>query len=103
MVVFESSPNHTEIFHEPINQEIRNRIRLSVAAYAYEIKNEEIMSDKEFDSLALKIKPQEKTGNRKLDNFFKKHFQPDTGMWIRIHPDLNGIAHIYELYYKKKK
>ena len=103
MVVFESSPAHNKKFHEPINQEIKNRIRLSVAAYAYEMRNDEIMSDKEFDSLALKVNPQEKTGNRKLDNFFKKHFQPDTGMWIRKHPDINGIAHIYELYYKKKK
>ena len=103
MVVFESSPAHNKKFHEPINQEIKNRIRLSVAAYAYEMRNDEIMSDKEFDSLALKVNPQEKTGNRKLDNFFKKHFQPDTGMWIRKHPDINGIAYIYETYYRKKK
>jgi len=103
MVVFESSPAYNEKFHEPVNQEIKNRIRLSVAAYAYEMRNDEIMSDKEFDSLALKVNPQEKTGNRKLDNFFKKHFQPDTGMWIRKHPDINGIAYIYETYYRKKK
>ena len=35
---------------EGINQEIRNRIRLSVAAYAYEYKDDPIMSDDEFDS-----------------------------------------------------
>ena len=28
-----------------INQEIRNRIRLSVAAYAYEYENDSIMDD----------------------------------------------------------
>ena len=86
-----------------INPEIRNRIRLSIAAYAYEFKDDQIMSDAEFDELALKIKPEEKTGNLKLDNFFKKHFQPDTGMWIRVHPELGKLDYIYTTYFKDKK
>lgn len=84
-----------------INQEIRNRIRLSVAAYAYEFEDDSIMGDTEFDSLARSINVAEKTGHKKLDSFFKKHFMPDTGMWIRNHPDLSGIKFIYETYYKK--
>ena len=62
-----------------------------------------LMSDAEFDELALKINPEEKTGNRKLDNFFKKHFQPDTGMWIRVHPELGKLDYIYTTYFKDKK
>jgi len=85
-----------------INPEIRNRIRLSVAAYAYELKDNPIMSDTEFDELALKIKPEEKTGNRKMDNFFKKHFETDTGMWIRKHPELAKLDYIYTNYMVKK-
>ena len=88
---------------EGINQEIRNRIRLSVAAYAYEFKDDPIMSDDEFDSLAKNINPNEKTGNRKLDNFFKKHFMPDTGMWIHRHPERNKLEQIYLNYFKKNK
>jgi len=84
-----------------INEEIRNRIRLSVAAYAYEYENTQIMSDSEFDQLALQINPNEKTGNRKLDNFFRKHFDASTGMWISKHPEHRKIAWIYERYYKK--
>ena len=84
-----------------INQEIRNRIRLSVAAYAYEYMDDPIMSDTDFDKLALKINPNEKTGNRKLDNFFKKHFMPDTGMWIHKHPEKEKLKYIYKEYYKK--
>ena len=84
-----------------INQEIRNRIILAVAAYAYEYMDDPIMSDTEFDQLALKINPNEKTGNRKLDNFFKKHFMPDTGMWIHKHPEKEKLKFIYEEYYKK--
>ena len=87
---------------EGINQEIRNRIRLSVAAYAYEYKNDAIMSDQEFDQLALKINVNEKTGNRKLDNFFKKHFQPDTGLWVHKHPEKNKLEQIYINYMVKK-
>ena len=87
---------------EGVNQEIRNRIRLSVAAYAYEYKDDPIMSDDDFDKLAKKINPEEKTGNRKLDNFFKKEFSADTGMWIHKHPEKNKLEQIYLNYFKKK-
>ena len=40
-----------------INQEIRNRIKLSVAAYAYEFEGDSIMTDHEYDELSLKINP----------------------------------------------
>jgi len=84
---------------EGVNQEIRNRIRLSVAAYAYEYKDDPVMSDASFDELSRQIDITVKTGNRKLDNFFKKHFEPDTGMWIRKHPERNKLDHIYRNYY----
>ena len=84
-----------------INQEIRNRIRLSVAAYAYEYKDDPILSDTEFDELAKKIDVSEKTGNRKLDNFFFFFFAPDTGMWIHKHPERSKLEYIYENYFKK--
>ena len=87
---------------EGVNQEIRNRIRLSVAAYAYEYKDDPIMSDDDFDKLAKKINPEEKTGNRKLDNFFRKHFSADTGMWIHRHPERNKLEQIYLNYFQKK-
>lgn len=82
------------------NEEIRNRIRLSIAAYAYEYDNNSIMSDAEFDALSRKIRPSVKTGNPRLDIFFKNHFMPDTGMWIQKHPDLEGVKRTYEKYYK---
>ena len=85
-----------------VNPEIRNRIRLSVAAYAYEFESDSIMSDYEFDELSKKINPAQKTGNALMDDFFKKHFQPDTGMWIRMHPEIKSIETIYRKYYKGK-
>ena len=80
-----------------INPEIRNRIRLSVAAYAYEYKDDPIMSDDDFDKLAKEINPEEKTGNRKLDNFFKKEFATDTGMWIHKHPERDKLLSLIHI------
>jgi len=81
-------------------KETRNRIKLSVVAYAYEFKNDAIMSDAEFDELALKINTSVSTTNPQLDYFFAKHFQPDTGMWIHKHPELSKLDDLYERYYK---
>lgn len=78
------------------NREIRRRIRVAVAAYAYEIAHDPIMSDAEFDSLAREIDPDEPTGNRKLDHFFMVHFDPSTGMWVHDHPEIGKLKHIYE-------
>lgn len=82
------------------NQEIKNRIKLSVAAYAYEFLGESIMTDHQYDELSLKINPNEKTGNEKMDNFFKTQFEPCTGMWIRNHPEIKRLDYLYKKYYK---
>lgn len=81
--------------------ETRNRITLSLYAYAYEFDNTSIVTDSMFDELSLIINPKEKTNNKKLDKFFKQHFQPCTGMWIHKHPELEKIKNIYEKYFKK--
>jgi hypothetical protein len=85
-----------------VNEQIRLRIRLAVAAYAYEYRNDSIMSDAEFDSLSELVDTSISTGNKKLDNFFKKNFEPATGMWVRKHPDKAGLVNIYERYFNKK-
>lgn len=85
-----------------ISQEIRNRIKLSVYAYAYEYLNHSVVSDSQFDKLASEINPSVSTGNETLDKFFKNHFIPDTGMWIHKHPQLDGIKYLYNTYYKDK-
>jgi hypothetical protein len=86
-----------------VSEQIRLRIKLSVAAYAYEYRNNSIMSDAEFDEMSYLVDTGIATGNRKLDNFFKKHFEPATGMWVRKHPDKKGLVNIYERYYNKGK
>lgn len=77
------------------------RIRLAVAAYAYEFEDASIMSDAEFDRLSLEVDPSVPTGNDALDMFFKGQFDPSTGQWIHRHPDLQGIRRIYHKHFKK--
>ena len=89
-----------------ISTERRNRIRLAIAAYAYEMESHSIMSDAEFDYLCLKINPSVSTVEDRhthkerrrfeiLDHFWKNQFQPDTGMWIHRHPELGLVGATY--------
>lgn len=82
-----------------------DRIKISVAAYAYEFNHSPIMSDEDYDELAKRVHRQIKvaTGEGRLDRWFKRHFNPDTGMWIHRHPDLSGIINIHARYYHKPK
>jgi hypothetical protein len=83
----------------PIEIERRRRIRVSVAAYAYEILSESIMPDADFDKLCLEINPQINTGNKVLDKFFKEEFDPSTGQWVHTHPEKEKLQIIYDRHY----
>lgn len=83
-----------------VEQERRNRIRAAAAAYAYEVDNEPIMSDAEFDALCLKIRPEVDTGNDKLDEFFRTEFDPSTGSWVHRHPDKAGLRRVVAVFRK---
>jgi len=84
-----------EKWGSPVEIERRNRILVALAAYAYEIMNDPIMSDDAFDKLALTINLKIKTGNAKMDKFFKKEFETDTGQWIHKHPELSKLKFIF--------
>lgn len=75
--------------------ERRNRIRLSLFAYAYEYEDHPLISDGEYDRLSYLINLDRSTGNKKLDDFFRKNFQPHTGQWIRMHPELDRLQNLY--------
>jgi hypothetical protein len=81
-----------------INEEIRNRIQVAAAAYAYEVMNDPIMSDADYDALALKIRPEVKTGNDVLDNFFATKYDPNTGSWVHQHPDIEGLKVVISIF-----
>jgi len=64
-------------------------------AYAYEFMGESLVSDAQYDEVSLKIRPQMSTGHEVLDEFFRTQFTPDSGMWIRWHPDLVAVDNAY--------
>lgn len=83
----------------PVERERRNRIRLTVAAYAYEVESHSVITDAEFDDLSLEINPSTSTGNNVVDDFFRRKFNPCTGMWVHDHPELDGIKRLYKEHY----
>ena len=89
------------IVRSPQEIEVWRRIKLSIAAYAYEFCDNSIMSDAQFDEMCNDINPLVKTGNKVMDKFFKEKFDPSTGQWIHQHPELDRIKHLYETYYNK--
>lgn len=92
----------TNLFHYRTCVEIERhrRIRMAVAAYAYEFLDRPIISDSEFDEECRKIDPSVDTGRPELDYFFRTEFHPDTGSWIHKHPELEKVAQTYERWYK---
>lgn len=90
--------------YQPSDIEIerRNRIRVAMAAYAYELEDDPIMSDAEYDQLALRIRPQLETGHAVLDRFFREEFSPHTGLWVRNHPEKEKLKQQYQSWKKRK-
>lgn len=88
-----------EPIKKTVEEERRLRIRLSIFAYAYEFMDTSLISDSEFDKMCLEVDLSIDTGNKKLDDFFKKEFNPSTGMWIRNHPEQLRLSEIYRRYY----
>lgn len=91
-----------EIDENRVSLEIRNRIRLATAAYAYEYLDNPIMTDGDFDTLAKKIDLSINTNRPDLDKWFKENFSTDTGMWIRYHPEKNKLDFLAKAIINKK-
>lgn len=80
-----------------VERERRNRILVSIYAYAYECLDAALIPDAEYDKLALSINTNIETGDHELDVFFRESFSPHTGMWVHQHPH---IARLHELCYR---
>ena len=69
---------------------------------SYEYHNDSLVSDGDFDALCGKIDTTIDTGNELLDEFFRKEYTPDTGMWIHHHPEKSKLAALYAAIKNKK-
>lgn len=80
---------------EGVHQERRLRIRLSLAAYAYEVFSDPIMSDAEYDRLSQEVDLTAVTGRDDLDRWWRENFSPDTSLWIHKHPEKQKLEALY--------
>lgn len=82
-----------------------SRIKVAVAAWAYENNHKPIMSDADYDELSALVDAERNiaTGNHRLDRFFQRHFDAHTGLWIHKHPDQRGLENIYARYYQRRR
>lgn len=55
------------------------------------------MGDVDYDTLSKAVDLSVKTGDKVMDRWFKKHFDPSTGMWVHKHPDRDRLAAIAKL------
>ncbi len=67
--------------------ERRNRIKIAVAAYAYEMLADPVMTDAQYDTLARSIDPKAITGRIDMDVFFGSKYSADSGIWVHQHPE----------------
>lgn len=77
-----------------VEEERRRRIRVSCWAYAYEFDDAPLVDDATYDQEARLIDPKIETGHERLDEFFREHFDPSTGMWVREHPQLAKLRQL---------
>jgi hypothetical protein len=83
-----------------VEVERRNRIRVLLWAYAYEILDRPLVDDAKFDEVCAAIDVSVNTG--RYDEWFRAEFNPSTGLWIHHFPDLNGIRDLYRRVYGGK-
>lgn len=69
---------------------------MAVWAYAYEFESDNLVEDHVFDAKCMKIDVSISTDRPDLDEFFRKNFEPHTGMWIRKHPNVPRLKAIYD-------
>lgn len=70
----------------PQEVETRRRIKLALWALAYEVHDIAMVPDAVFDRESRKVDLSVATTNPALDKWFRKNYDPSTGMWVLGHP-----------------
>lgn len=87
----------------PVEIQTLIRMRLGAAAYAYEIEDDPIITDAEFDHACTLIDLRIFTTRPDLDKFWQEQFDPSTGVWIHKHPELPKVEeYLWRLRYPEE-
>lgn len=97
--------NYDMVERTPSEQQTWIRIRLLVAAYAYEFENSPIMDDAAFDDLCKQVDLDIATSRPDMDAWFRLNFTTYTGSWVNSLPkrELDRAANIYYRYHAPKE
>lgn len=87
---------------QKVCKETQLRIRVSLYAFGYEFRDTPIVPDAIYDFLASQINLNNKTKRPDLDFWFICNFNPDTGLWIHDHPELDKLEKLYERLYTNR-
>jgi hypothetical protein len=86
-----------------VEKEVRRRINVALWAYAYEIENQPIVTDAQFDEECKRIDLSIDTPRPHLDIWFRNNFVPYTGSWIYQHPNLKRLKELYNAYHQYRR
>lgn len=78
-----------------VEKERWRRIMLAVWAYGYEVESRPLVDDATFDYHAFEVNLSIDTGRPDLDEFFREHYDPNTGMWVWKHPEFEKVGKRY--------
>lgn len=91
-----------DLFSFSEEREKRRRVCVSLWAYAYEMRDHSMVSDAKYDETCKAVDLSQATGNPKLDKWFKDNFDPDTGMWVRDHPEIEKLERLFNSLMRKQ-
>lgn len=78
----------------PIEVERRRRIGYFIGVCPQGKPDAPLVSDERFDTEARQSDPSIETGH--LDDWWRTCFNPSTGMWIYMHPELDKVRKLYD-------
>ena len=90
-------------YSDRVCKETRKRIRVTVAAWAYEVLQEPIMDDAQYDALAYSIDLSVDTRRPDLDKWYRQNFKPYTGSWVHGHPERARLDQLTKFVLKSKE
>lgn len=81
-----------------LRTEVFRRKQIAAVTFGVEIRGVALMLETDWDGIAQRIDTSLGTCHPVLDEFFRARFSPLTTSWIHEHPELDGIARMFDRY-----
>lgn len=81
-----------------LRQEVFRRKQIAAVTFGVEVRGVALMLESDWDGIAQRINTALGTCHPVIDEFFRARFSPLTTSWIHDHPDLGGVAKMFDRY-----